>query len=151
MKNITTLLLSLVVLFFASCKDDDDPQPDPTADQVEKLSRTWGVTSVDLDGDNVTSQWAAFTLTFNTNFNYSTTNGISPVWEPTGTWSFGGTNDNPVLTTIIRSDNVDMTILNIAEDASTLTLRFNIVGAEPGRGGRISSLNGEYTFELAAP
>ena len=90
------------------------------------------------DGFDVTSQFAGFKLTIG-NKTYSTENGLSPVWETSGTWDFQ--NDNPNL--VLRDGETSITL---SLSGGNLTMTFMAEGATTG--GRTKSVSGEYQFHL---
>jgi hypothetical protein len=135
MKALKSLLLiaSIGALFtFSNCGGDKktaEPVPDV---QLGKLSKTWKISNVTLDGTDKTSTYPGFQLTITgtkgaTSFGYTTTArpSLSP-WKSSGTWAFGA---DPV-TMIVRdpdntTDKLDMTY-TVTE--STLTVSFNYQG-----------------------
>lgn len=142
-KYIFSLLLFIGLVGLTGCrKKSDDPGPTALDLRLEELMNggsNWvvGSSGVTKDGLDVTDQFAGFKLTIG-NKTYSTVNGLSPVWEPTGTWDFQG--DNPDL--IVRDGSTQVTV-NLS--TSALTLIFTAAGVP---GGRVKSVSGEYQFHL---
>jgi hypothetical protein len=146
--NTLTILSVLSLVIFISCKGDGtDPVPEPTAEQIQAekiVGKTWKATvtgaTIKLDAQ-AAAGWENFTLTFTgneTGGNFTTTNAVSPlVWPSQGTWKF----QNGV-TTLLRSDNVQMT-LNVT--VTQMTLAFTIV--DPGSG-KAQGFGGNWTFDL---
>ena len=137
----STLKMALVsILFFgamtwlSSCKSDDSV--DPKTQRLNELKATWKISQVVNDGNDVTGQYTGMTLTID-GLNYSTTNGGNP-WPDSGTYSL---NDND-LNTLIRNDNVEVTIDEVT--TNTLTLSFNYTSVN----GRVDGVTGDFTFSL---
>jgi hypothetical protein len=149
MKKTTQLLTTLVFLslsVFISCGGDDPVAIDTRDAQGVLASGTFNENGVTVDG-GTREEWAGFSLTMSYNadtdqgtFSSSgapTNDGATDVWPSSGTWTFGGTADAPVIGTIMRSDGVEMSA-NIS--ATALTLGFNI----PDAGGR--TFGGDWSF-----
>ena len=148
MKHLKHLLAALVfvsLIVFTSCGGGKggDGNPNPAADQAEKLVATWTLAA---NGAKLESQavdgWTGFTLTFTGDEdggNYSTTNvalNSEAVWPASGTWSFDGDDIGRILR---ENDGVSINISSVT--ATTLTLAFNINTAVRG-----SSVDGNWTF-----
>ena len=128
-------------LFFAlllanGCKKKT-VEPDARTVQLEKLTSTWKVKTVDNDGADVTSQYTGFTLIID-QLTYSTQNGGNP-WPASGTYDFKGSD----LTKLVRSDNVEVSIDEITDKTLVLTFNYNTVN-----GGRVNGITGDFTFSL---
>ena len=147
MKALKFLLLLLVAgstLFFANCGGGGGEES--AEDQKRALlvnNSPWTVSSVSVPEGSATDapEWNNFTVSF-TNTNMTTSSpatGAGAVW-PSTTWSF--TSD---LNGIVRGDGVTMSINTLT--ASSLNVTFTIVDEELG-GGRVASLDGEYTFSM---
>ena len=162
MKTIKHLLLfSSLMIILLGCPDKNTPEPSSAELQLEKLtgaynsssSKTWGTTSVKFGGtEDRTADWANFTITISTNGsginNYSTANAFSPgPWPASGTWSFGGTADNPNINQVVRGE--DGLEIAVAVDGTTLTLTFTFDDTVHA-GGRAEAVNGEYVFSMTA-
>ncbi|MCF6351591.1 MAG: hypothetical protein L3J06_01135 [Cyclobacteriaceae bacterium] len=155
MKNLKiaslALLLGLVVI--ASCKTD--PPPEPTAEEVQTalLAQIWkaGTATNDItyNGANEIGNWDGFTVTFNANGTYATTNtseGREDVWPSTGSWEFKGKGTDVVdVNTIIRdagSNNETSIAIVVAE--TTLRMTFNYTNP----GGRLGGTEGPWVFNM---
>lgn len=146
MKILKYIALSIVLIGIVTvigCKDDSDPTPSELEQQLDALMNggsNWvlGNDGVIKDGFDVTSQFAGFKLTIG-NKTYSTENGLSPVWETSGTWDFQ--NDNPNL--VLRDGETSITL---SLSGGNLTMTFMAEGATTG--GRTKSVSGEYQFHL---
>jgi len=145
MKNTIKLIYFLSLLFsiavLPSCDDDDDP--DPITERTTLLSKTWNVSSVNLDGTDVTNpSYSSFALTFRADGSYTTADG-DPAFTGSGFWSIpSATNLNQ-----LRIGNTDVTAtLNSTNDQ--LTLNFALSGNPIN--GRVAGLSGNYVFVLTS-
>ncbi|MEQ8924616.1 MAG: hypothetical protein RLO81_02320 [Fulvivirga sp.] len=133
------------LIYLSSCKDDSDSTPSETDQQLITLQNNgtnWVLSSagVSKDGFDVTSQFTGFKLNIG-NKTYTTENGLSPVWEPSGNWDF--IDNNPSL--ILRDGDTQITV-SVTSSALTLTFTADAVPT----GGRVESVSGEYQFHLAS-
>tara|TARA_B110000503_G_scaffold4105_1_gene5437 strand:- start:617 stop:1021 length:405 start_codon:yes stop_codon:yes gene_type:complete len=128
-----------------SCGDDgddpvtDDPVTEPTEEenQLESLSASaWTMSSIILDGADVTSNFSGLVLTIKSDKTYSTNGEYDPVWPSSGTFTFGSD-----LNTLTRDDGVSMTV-SVSE--TSLSITFTYADA----GGRIDALPGDYVFSF---
>ncbi|MCF6352918.1 MAG: hypothetical protein L3J06_07895 [Cyclobacteriaceae bacterium] len=155
MKNLklTSLALLLGLVVIASCKPDPDPEPSPEEVQTALLAQIWKVgtaaNDVTLDGANEIGNWDGFTVTFNANGSYTTTNtsdGREDVWPSTGSWEFKGKGTDAVdVNTIIRdagSNNETTMTITVAE--TTLRMTFNYTNP----GGRLGGTEGAWVFNM---
>jgi len=149
MKKTTQLLTTLVFLslsIFISCGGEDPVAIDLRDAQGVLASGTFSENGVSVD-NSTREEWVGFSLTMSYNADtdqgtFSSSGvppneGASDVWPSSGTWTFGGTDESPVIGTIMRSDGVEMSA-NISPTA--LTLGFNI----PDAGGR--TFDGDWSF-----
>lgn len=142
---VLPIALLITVLFFPSCKKDDPPPvepPPPTQKEITTAlltKATWPLTSILVEGEDASSLFVGFSLTF-TNTGYTTT-GTSPVWARSGTWSF--TDDTA--TKFKREDNVEVTITSVDDKTLKLTLFWD---KQTTQGGRVGSLKGKHEFVL---
>ena len=148
LRLLSFVVIGMIVLV-AACKPD--PPPVPTAEELrlEELagtsSLTWNVSSVTLDGTDQVSDWTGFTLTFTTTKTYSTSNsGDENVWPANGTWDFDGPVDSPDVDTIVRSDNIPVSVVNISE--TSMQLSFDYVLVSPAQNARTESIEGTWVF-----
>ena len=143
-----TVIFLALATYLSNCgdkKDDPkppDPTPNPIEEQLKLLAGTYDVSSVKLDGTDVTSDYPGMKITFGTDKKYATSGGdFVPVWKASGTFRFKDeTSTPPDLTKIIRDDNVEMAY---TLSGSNLTLNFSI--KDPN--GRIAGLEGQYEFK----
>jgi hypothetical protein len=127
-----------------SCGDDDDASvaDDPVEQteeekQLESLSASaWTMSSITLDGADVTTNFSGLVLTIKSDKTYSTNGSYDPVWPSSGSFTFGSD-----LNTLTRDDGVSMTI---AVSETSLTVTFTYADS----GGRIDALPGDYVFNF---
>ncbi len=133
--SLMVLILLGMMACLSSCGKDDGPNA--TTVQLNKLSATWNIGSVQNDGVNVTSQYTGFKLTIDEQ-NYTTQNGGNP-WPSSGTYEFDGTD----LMSLIRSDNAEISIDEITDNSLILSFNFNSVSEA-----RVDGITGDFTFSL---
>jgi hypothetical protein len=148
---LSLTLLAGAALFYASCDGGDGDTKSDEEIQLEALSKTWTLTSAELDGDPRTADFTGMKLTLSGAFaaggtyNYSIT-GTTPTpspWPRNGTWKFGA----DVKSQMIRNpgsggENLEM---NYSLSNGTLTISFTCTTCEFD-GGRVSSVNGPWIF-----
>jgi len=145
-KNILLLSLIATMLVFPSCGGGDDP----SISLDELLSGSWKLSSVTVDGNDVTSDFSGFTLSLSSNGPnsgggyYSATNGGSLLTS--GSYNV----DNTKIYTMNESNgqnSYSITSFSLTNDNKTLTFGFYNPTTTFG-GGRIEGLSGEYVFVL---
>ncbi len=154
MKALKYLLLIafIGVLFtFSNCGGDKKTAEPITDVQLAKLSKTWKLTSVTLDGAPVTTpSYTAFQLSITgtkgaTSFGYTTTGrpSLSP-WKTSGTWSFVKDQETAKITRDPDSttDKLDM---DYTVTETTLTISFNFQGQGYTR---VDQVKGNWTFNF---
>lgn len=138
--KIHIIISCLVVLFFvgqlAGCKSGNE-ENDPVLQML--TSGTWKGASIEMDGQDKSSLFAGFQLTF-TAAAFTSVNGLG-IWPEQGTWSFV----DETKTSIKRSDDAVITISSISADQLVLTFSWDPAFAS---GGRKKSVEGEYVFRL---
>ena len=118
MKKLPLILLISLV----SCNDDDF-----TSDLV-LLAKNWQLSTVTVDSNDITSDWAGFTLNFTTSFDYSTTNSAyTEIWPVSGSWEFS---TGSTRTIILNGSLRQIEVL----DNNNLVLRFNVVSTNVPQG-----------------
>lgn len=95
------LLIVVIIAILSSCGGKDDEPEMPSAQDLafEKLSGAWTLDnggSINLDGANVSANYAGFALSF-TNGSFSTTN-AGDLFPATGTWEWVGESTNQIRT-----------------------------------------------------
>ncbi|HEY0742247.1 MAG TPA: hypothetical protein VGD40_12325 [Chryseosolibacter sp.] len=138
MKALTYILSLLIgissVMLISSCDGDDSPTAQEA--QLKKLTaKTWEVQSVRIDGVDHTQLFQNMTLAISKS-SFTTTNG-GQVWPASGTWEFA----DEQATTIIRGDNITITIEAAAESELRLSLQWNETTFGPGRKKSISGMH----------
>lgn len=147
LRILSLLGLVITLLTYSSCKDDK-PTPEPVTDvQLGKLSKTWKITSVTLDGVVKTSEYTAFELAMSgtkgdTEFAYSTSGrpSLSP-WKSNGKWEFGTAPETQIIRDKGTADELPMTY---AVTETTLSISFTFNGA--GYTSRTGVVKGQWVF-----
>ena len=145
-RSLIFFTFSLGALMLISCGDDDDASvaDDPTEQteeekQLESLSASaWTMSSITLDGADVTTNFSGLVLTIKSDKTYSTNGSYDPVWPSSGSFTFGSD-----INTLTRDDGVSMTI-SVSETSLTITLTY------ADSGGRIDALPGDYVFSFTS-
>jgi len=148
MKRISLIIFSIfvigVMVLLQNCGDDKNEDPATITRNFLK-SKTWEYSSVVTPVNTATegTDWINFTVTF-TDTNMTSSGhptGAQVVW-PTSSGYTISTDGKSITRT---SDNIVMTLNPISE--TNFTARFSM---PPGTeiGGRIASLEGEYTFNM---
>ena len=149
-KYTIALVVSVLILCLSGCKSDDSQEMTPEQWQVIKLARPWEAADeqfVKLDNVDVSQFFEGFTLMFNTQKNYTTTNGNSPIWPESGTYEFAVVNGSTNIDRLIRNDGTEINILELTENS--LKIEFDYSSTPSG--GRTMGISGGYYFELVAP
>jgi hypothetical protein len=141
--------IGAILLTYSSCKDKGGTVETDSDKQLGKLSKTWKVNSVSLDGTDKTTDYSSFQLTItgtkgNTSFGYSTTGrpSLSP-WKSSGTWEFG----TDVFSQIIRDKGTaDELAITYAVTETTLQITFTFNG--DGYTGRTDVVKGLWVFNF---
>jgi hypothetical protein len=130
-------------IFLNSCIKDAEGLT-PEVKQRILLSREWSVSSVLLDGVDITDLgYANLQMTFLENGTWQCANG-GDIFGSTGTWSFA--NGNPEFNQIVLSGlSVDITLKG---QTSILVLMFSKSSASP-IGGRLGITTGFYQITFA--
>ena len=150
MKNLSPFLI-FAILICIGCKDDDTPVVDPVKERLELLAKTWEPntgSAVTVDGIDVSSEFAGFTLTFTDSFSYSTTNvgpNFTDVWPDSGIWSFAINSDGSSNINVIERDGISITINSI----NTSSLRFSFDFLTASASGN-AGIDGSYVFDLGS-
>lgn len=152
-RNTLVALILIVGLLVVGCKKPPPPGPTAEEQQVEKLSQTWEIASpapanaITIEGNDVTSDWTGFTLTISDpgndsgTYNFSSTNAFSAeVWPSSGTWQFPSDTE---LNTLIRNDNVDITI-SVTDETLLMQFEYSTTG------GRLNGIDGTWVFNMVA-
>jgi hypothetical protein len=149
--KLVLLLLSVGVLFsLTNCGGDSKPAESVADQQLTKLSKTWKLTSVTLDGTAVTTpSYAAFQLVVTgtkgaTSFGYTTAGrpSLSP-WKASGTWSFVKGQEPTAITR--DPDTADTLPITYVVSETTLELNFTFTGAGYTR---TDQVKGNWVFKF---
>lgn len=145
---LVQILLSLVVL--NACKDK--PQgPSEEEVQLQKLSKTWDLSSVTLDGGDPGISYSSFRLTLSgtigaPSFTYSTQGRpIRSPWPGNGTWIFGTAVTSQVIRDPGTADELPITY-SVSQDGNSLEITFNFSGEGYSSTGRQENVNGSWRF-----
>ena len=141
-----TFLVSLfalaALLTFSNCNNNKGTEKTEAEKQLDLLAGTWNISTATLDGTDVLTDYSGMTLTLTTSKGYSTSGGdFAPVWPSSGTFDFNSSGGTEDLNTLVRDDNVEMSISNISE--SNLSLSFDYAVSPPCR---TKGVCGGYTF-----
>lgn len=138
----------MVMLIACGGDGGDDPAPPPpsAATFEEKLAGTWNVSSVKIDGSDVSSDYSGFSITFDTNLNYTISNGGTTFTQSSGSWGTASSNDTGA--TGFLDGITNQVTLVFSNENKTLTLSFIVDNSTFGLGGRGDGLAGSYVFVL---
>lgn len=144
-KNQILLVLAAILVLFqiSSCSSE---KVDPTKDNfLNNLSRSWTVNNVQLDSKDVTNAFPGMLISFTKDGKFTTTNPVGNLWPASGTFTLqASTIQN--LFDLTRNDGALVTVTQISSSALQFKMTF---ATAPG--GRVSSVAGNYTFNMKAP
>jgi hypothetical protein len=135
---IVSALLLLVMIKFSGCDSDDD-KPGTEKKYLERLSFTWNLQQVKVDGTDVTPAFSGLVLTVKGARSFTVTNAVAPLWPSDGTFTLrkiSGSADYD----IIRSDGMEMLVNELSPAALRIQFQYQPAG------GRVSSVGGQYEF-----
>ncbi|GAB5523833.1 MAG: hypothetical protein Roseis2KO_17050 [Roseivirga sp.] len=117
----------------------DDGTDEPSAQELafEDLAGTWRLTSIGVDGNDVTPNYPGFTLSY-TETSYTTTN-AKTLFRASGTWSWA---DDVTSTLLNLDDGKTITIIGLDEN----TLRFSFTQSS---GGVVAGVSGNYNILMS--
>jgi hypothetical protein len=149
MKLLLSTGLIAALLVYAGCGGGNKPVEPITDVQLEKLTKTWKVQTVTLDGVDKTTDYSSFQLVLsgikgNTSFGYTTSGRPSlSAWKSSGNWEFG----TAVETQIIRDKGTaDELAITYAVTESTLQITYNFNGS--GYTSRTGVVKGQWIFNF---
>jgi hypothetical protein len=146
MKTIYKLLPILFIVVLFSCDgggNGTDPEP---ATFEEKLAGTWSMSSVKIDGSDVSSDYSGFSITFDASLNYTISNGGTTFTQTSGQIPKSWDGDLDQVTVGLNGITNQVT-LALSNENKTLTLSFSVDNNTFG-GGRESGIAGNYVFVL---
>lgn len=132
---LASMLCLTFMILFTACSEEE---PAPSDAVLSKLkSKTWKISSVQVDGVDQTTLFAGMTLTFTVK-DYQV-NPANEIWPASGTWQFSDKEG----TVIKRNDGMEITVAEITETSLKLSLQWskNTFGA-----GRAASVSGQHLF-----
>jgi len=139
---IIYILIMILVIITTRCSSK--VQPSIEEQQFKKMQGTWKVSSVQVDGTDISDQYTDFTITFFKDGNTKEMVAVNPgyaFYRGTDVWVFA-TSSNA--SKIIRSsDGIEM---GVQVSQTNLTLTFNVPVTSTG--GRVAGMNGNFTFNL---
>ena len=147
---LAMLGLFAVLVTYANC-GGPNPPPEPVTDvQLGKLSKTWKINKVTLDGVDKKADYTPFQLVLsgtkgNTSFGYTTSGrpALSP-WKSGGTWEFGTSPETQIIRDKGTADELAMTY---AVTEATLSVEFTFTGTGYQRTGVVKGA-WVFTFKL---
>jgi len=143
MKYLNKLLPILFIAVLLSC---DKNKATPLTVE-KKLAGTWSMSSVKIDGSDVSSDYSGFSITFDANLNYTITNGGTTFTQTSGQIAKSWDGDLDQVNVNLNGITNQVT-LAFSNDDKTLTLSFSVDNTTFGLGGRGEGLAGSYVFVL---
>ena len=148
-RSLAVIVVAAAIFNLTSCGSDPAPEKSPQDQQLEKLSKTWKMTSVTQDGNAPQDPYTGFQLGITstagqTTFSYTTTGrptGTFSPWGPSGTFTFG----SDFATTLTRDDG---TTITYAVSATQLQMTFTYSGAGYQTRAGVFTGNWVFTFGL---
>jgi hypothetical protein len=155
---LSLLILVSAAVFFTNCGGGDDPTKSEEEEQLDKLKAgQWTIVTVTGPGGDKTADYNGMTLTVSGTFaaggvyNYTSTANPWPAltaWKKEDTWKF---KPGAEATTLIRlSDDEEMTY-SLSNSDKQLSISFNYIGSGFPNGGRVASVDGDWTFVFERP
>lgn len=156
LRTIIWIAVGSTLTMLLSCGgDSDDPKQELNTGQkvVTNLVKSqWKVSSVMVDGMDMSSMFTGFTISFNPSSyqngipsftgSYSVTNG-GPVWYSSGNWIIPDIN---MAGSFIRSsDDLSITLQEVTETNLKMSLQWN---KQTFGDGRIGSIQGQHIFTM---
>lgn len=157
MKKLNYLLSSIVllgILFTVGCGPDDELGPSAEEAQKTLMAKTWNVSDVTLNNENITADFTNFTLTVDTNLGYTTflqdiTRSPQP-WPTSGSFAFGVNGDGtPNVNQLLREPGGSKELpITLQVNETTMTLSFTFVDGTHNPGGRTEAISGDWVFSF---
>ena len=134
---IASAFVVMILATFAACNKNS---PTASEETLSKLTGTWHVSTVTVDGVDATDLFQNMTVTFSKTDVTASNGGV--VWPALETWTFFEGNEK----VIQRADNVNMTIETLSNTKLTLSLLWSKTTYGPGRS---NSISGKHVFEFS--
>jgi hypothetical protein len=159
-RTLSLLSIASLTLFFANCGGDDNPKPKEEV-QLGKLSQTWEISEVTLDGVDRIADFTNFTLEMEGTFDSDqpegpytfSVGGSRPTpspWPANGNWFFGPDPESQLIRDEDDDGTLDVDDLGITYSIASsgeLTLTFECDGCNyPGA--RTRQVDGIWEFVL---
>lgn len=150
MKTIYKLsIIAFITIFMTGCGGDDDPAT--TESIADKIAGSWSIdpesntlSTIMLDGLDVSSLFSDFTLTINSDLTYTTNSDALIIdtfpWPQSGSFAI---NDSG--TQITRNDGLEITA-TYNSDYTLMTLMFTYSSEFDNAGGRTEGVSGLWEF-----
>lgn len=147
LRILSLLALVAVLLTYSSC-GGSKTDPEPVTDvQLAKLSKTWKIDAVTLDGVDKKADYSTFQLVMSgtkgtTSFGYNTSGrpSLSP-WKSSGSWEFGTAPETQIIRDKGTADELAMTYA-VTETTLSVTFLFNGTGYSA----RTGVVKGQWIF-----
>lgn len=140
-KSIIKITLSVVLLMVLILYSGCEEEPSEYEVAMSKITaHTWKISNVTVDGTTQTQLFTNFSIKFNNNDTYTSSNG-APVWPGSGQWYLDVSG-----TAFSRSDNgLMVSIQELSETSLILSLQWNRTTFGNGKTESISG-NHRFTF-----
>jgi hypothetical protein len=136
--RVKIMVLCVCAWFLIQCKPDQ-PVSEKELHQalISSGNGQWFLENLTVDGMDETGMFAGLVITF-TETNFTAVNGL-PIWPESGSWLFTDESGK----TILRDDQVSITVVEISESRLRLELQWD---KKTYSGGRTNSLKGDHLF-----
>lgn len=154
-KLLSMIALLGILIGYTGCRDKKGAEKPIQEVQLEKLSKTWKLTSVTLDGTSRNAEYGVgganpFSLTItgeptNSSYNYTTASrpALSP-WKSNGSWIYG---TDPATQIVRDADSaVDKLDLTYSVSDTQLSITFNFAANGYTNTGRADVVRGAWVF-----
>jgi hypothetical protein len=139
--KIFTISLLAACVTLQSCKKDEVIEQTHEELFLEKINKAWTVTSVMMDGKDVSKSFPGLNIAITDTKQIIVINAVPPIWKGTSTFQLEPVGDTYQLK---RDDGVLITVTEPSD--KKLILKFQYAAAA-----RISSVSGEFIFEFTTP
>lgn len=135
--TMTSALLTLILFVFSGCDDNDKTITEQQ--YLEKLTFTWSLYNVTLNGANVVPAYPGINLTLTGDRTFNITDPVEHIWPTSGTFTLRpvpGSEDY----VIVRNDGAELRVIELSEAVLRLQMQ-----PQPS-GERTSAEEGQYEF-----